>query len=179
LNTLYQYGVGDQSAPALVSAADGLAFVAGDVLTVTYISGLTNPYGLACPGPWCYTAAGSAGARNNFIETSSGTYMPSYFIPSSEYDIGDMALVGVFADSSGALVGTPHNVGIGPTSLIIPAGATRFQMGINDDIFSDNSGSLTVNVSESSSASPEPSTWALLASAIAGMVLSARRHRKS
>ena len=177
LNTSYQYGIGDQSAPALVSAADGLAFLAGDLLTVTYISGLTNPYGLTCPGSWCYDADG-VGAQNALKSYTSGTYMPSYYIPAAEYDVGFMALVGVFVDINGAIVGTPHKLGDGPTALVIPTGATQFQMGLNDDIYSDNSGSLTVNVSETSSASPEPSTWGLMIGCLLGLLLRAGcRHR--
>ena len=105
---------------------------------------------------YCYDGNGT-GAQNNF-PGSSDKIMPSYYIPVAEYDVGLMALVGVFTDDGGALVGTPHKLGNGPTTLAIPVGAARFQMGLNDDIYRDNFGSLTVDVS----VSPEPSTWMLL-----------------
>jgi hypothetical protein len=65
-------------------------------------------------------------------------------------------LVGTFADATGAIIGTPFAIGLGRT-VSIPVGATQLQLGINDDIFVDNTGELNLAVSQSASV-PEPST---------------------
>jgi hypothetical protein len=54
-----------------------------------------------------------------------------------------MALMGTFADDSGVIVGTPFEVG-NFRILTVPAGATRLQLGMNDDHWSDNVGEFTV-----------------------------------
>jgi hypothetical protein len=74
------------------------------------------------------------------------------------------ALIADFVDDSGApvLFGgffafAPFASDTVPFSLVVPTGATRLQLGINDDIFSDNTGSLTIQVDGSGiSAVPGP-----------------------
>jgi hypothetical protein len=53
-------------------------------------------------------------------------------------------------------IGTPFAIGLRRT-VSIPVGATQLQLGINDDIFIDNTGELNLAVSQSVSV-PEPST---------------------
>ena len=146
LNTDFQYGAGNQGAPVIVTASDGFSFAQGSSLTVTYVSGLVSPYGDQCPGSDCYDANGSGAANNS--TGSTGTYFPSFFIPAAQYPIGLAALVGTFTDSTGTIVGSPQALGDGPTTLPIPAGATQFQLGINDDNYADNSGSFSVQVTQ-------------------------------
>jgi len=54
--------------------------------------------------------------------------------------------MGTFADAKGVIIGSPFAVGTQVTK-VVPAGATRLLLGINDDRFYDNSGSLVVDVS--------------------------------
>src|SRR5690242_8818637 len=42
LNTLFQYGVGDQMSPVVISGTPGFDFSPGGSFTITYLSGLTN-----------------------------------------------------------------------------------------------------------------------------------------
>ena len=40
LNSGYQYGINDQSAPVVINAADGFSFAAGGTFSIQYLSGL-------------------------------------------------------------------------------------------------------------------------------------------
>jgi hypothetical protein len=60
--------------------------------------------------------------------------------------------------------------------MTVPVGATRFQLGINDDIFDDNTGEL--NVSINFTPVPEPTSLALLATGL-GLLMARRIHRVS
>ena len=171
LNTSYQYGIGDQSAPDVISAVNGFDFSAGNVFAVQYVSGTT-----------------SAGASYAFVDAggnhafpidagpgSSGRPAPSGFMPPATFPIYLSQLVGAFANSSGQIVGTPFSVGDRAAGLIVPVGATQLQLGINDDIYSDNDGSLVVRVTgpSSTSTTPEPSTAGLIfldAAALAALI---------
>jgi hypothetical protein len=142
LNPGYAYGVNDQTPPVVVSSADGFSLGAGDSLVVTYLSGLTNCGGCSVPpvdGIGIVTAP-----TNNDLD--NGYYFPSKYIPSGQYPVNLMTLVGVFTDSGGAIVGVPQKIGNGPTTVVVPAGAAQLQLGINDIIFRDNTGSLLIQV---------------------------------
>jgi hypothetical protein len=86
------------------------------------------------------------------------------------YPIYLVELVGTFADSTGAIVGTPFALGNGPTDIIAPAGATELLLGINDDIYSDNTGSFLVDVTGPGAAIPpsvpEPGSLVLLGTSL-------------
>lgn len=156
LNTSFQYGMGDQRGPTIFSATDGLHFSEGDTLTIAYVSGLTSAFG-GTP------TTDATGYTNTLINNGTGSthrVMPSYYFNSTDYPAYLNELVGVFANASGTIVGTPFNIGAGQ-SLVIPMGATQFQLGVNDDRYVDNTGSLLVNVT-TATAVPEPSTLALL-----------------
>jgi len=82
-------------------------------------------------------------------------------------DINLMELVGTFADSVGVIVGKPFFVGLSRI-VTVPAGATRLQLGVNDDVWGDNGGSFFADVTITDV--PEPSVvllvlagWGLLA----------------
>lgn len=70
--------------------------------------------------------------------------LPSFYINDQ---INHMALIGTFADSNGVIVGSPFLIGNGPVNLIVPEGAEQLQLGINDNLFRDNSGLFIVKVS--------------------------------
>ena len=156
LNTAYQYGTSDETAPLVVSSANGLAFTAGTALTIDYVSGTTYEGG----GYNSPDAGGDTSYLANANDGSSGQPFPSFYFPPAEYPAYLGELVGTFADSAGTIVGTPFNVGDALT-VTIPAGATQLQLGLNDDIFSDNSGAYNLTIA--GAAVPEPSVWLWLA----------------
>ena len=87
-------------------------------------------------------------------------------------------LIGVFTDDNGAIKGDPFALGAGSFSVLAPLEATRLQFGINDDLFPDNSGTFTFDVTQSAIAAvPVPPAVWLFGSALLG--LTAMRKRKS
>ena len=73
--------------------------------------------------------------------------LPSFYINDQ---INHMALIGTFADSKGVMVGSPFFVGNGSVNLTVPEGAKQLQLGINDNLFRDNSGLFIVKINISS-----------------------------
>jgi|GEM_PF-5581781 len=73
------------------------------------------------------------------VPLSSGTASANCFL-------GRAGLVGAFTNSSGVIQGTPLCIGDGPVSYGVPTGATQLELGINDNNYSDNTGSFTINV---------------------------------
>ncbi len=160
LNTGFQFGINDGITPTVVSASDGYDFTPGGSFTVTYVSGLTSAFIGLAPS---LDGIGDTGYDSSGFGGSSGNGFPSKYVDPASYPVYLNALVGTFADNSGAIVGTPFFLGNGPASEIVPVGATRLQLGINDDVFSDNLGSLTVSVFGPTPALvPEPGSIALL-----------------
>ncbi|HVN03862.1 MAG TPA: hypothetical protein VMT86_05550 [Bryobacteraceae bacterium] len=142
-----------------MSASSGLSFTPGDTLTVTWQSGS------ACMGYFIfepiYCGTDALGDTQYIVNNnpgSSGTVEPSYYVDPATYPIYLGELVGVFADSSGDIVGTPFAIG-DSLSFTIPSGATQLLLGVNDDIYSDNQGSYTMSINERAGSSvPEPAT---------------------
>jgi hypothetical protein len=160
LNTSFQYGVNDQIAPTVVP---GLTY--GQLVSVAYVSGtVQNSY--FSPG---YDAAGDLGSPNAAGPENSNGAFPGYFAldPNTTFAYD---LIGVFADNSGQLVGAPFAIGNGPGPFAVPAGATRLQLGVNDNLFGDNAGAWNLDVIV---AVPEPSAMALLGT---GAMLFISRH---
>jgi hypothetical protein len=140
LNPGFDYGVHDNTAPAVVS----IPSKPGGAVKVVYVSGLVDvlpesgfPYTNANGTPIFLT--------NNFIIPPCGKY-PSFYMSPSSYPIYASELVGTFANN-GVIVGTPFALGNGPTSLMIPAGANQLQLGVDDNCYYDNVGSWTLSVS--------------------------------
>jgi RHS repeat-associated protein len=52
-------------------------------------------------------------------------------------DLGLMGLCGAFTDSNGSVI-EPIAIGAAPRVFVVPAGATQFQMGVNDTYYADN-----------------------------------------
>jgi hypothetical protein len=61
------------------------------------------------------------------------------------------ALIGSFVDSSGQIIGAPFLVGYGCT-LVVPAGADHFPMGLAKSYFADNAGFWNVRVDDDTAA---------------------------
>jgi PEP-CTERM motif len=172
LNPSYNYGVGDNAAPDAISGASGISFAAGGTITVTYLSGLVSA-GVVWP---FVDANGDTAEPFNNNPGSSGKYAPSYFMNPATYPIYLVELVGTFADN-GVIVGTPFAIGDGPTNLMVPAGANELLLGSNDDIYSDNVGSWTLDVTgPQASTTPEPASVLLLASGLLALAWR-RRYR--
>jgi hypothetical protein len=159
LNTSDQFGINDGAGPVVISAANGFAFNSGDILTLIYLRGLVS---VGSSFPSTDAKGDTADAVNNGTG-STGQRFPSFYMNPATYPINLGELVGTFADGSGVIVGTPFAIGDGPDSVTIPAGATRLQLGVNDDRFADNVGSWDIQVSGPGPVSgvPEPSTAAL------------------
>jgi hypothetical protein len=174
-NSAFEYGVLDGIGPAVVDATDGIAVVAGNTIDVAYLAGLTDAFG----NPPSADALGHQGFDASNNAGSTGEVFPSFYM--SPYPIYLNALVGTFADALGNIVGNPFHVGLGG-SFLVPLGATQLQLGVNDDFFSDNVGSLRVCVSDSGdcpASVPEPVSVALFALGFGGMAARALRRRRA
>ena len=176
LNSSFAYGIGDGLGPVVVDSSSGINFVPGGSLIITRVSGLTSAFtGPPTVDGLGYTILGAA----NDNPGSSGQLFPSAFAP-ADWDTLLMALMGTFADSTGAIVGTPFEVG-NARSIVIPVGATRLQLGLNDDIFADNTGALNLTISGPNPVVvpptvPVPGTLVLLGLGLP-MLLNRRRRR--
>jgi hypothetical protein len=160
----------------VISAADGFDFTPGGSLTVTYLGGATS----ALPPLFGFSDARGHTGWPQYGSDAPGTslaFFPSHYMNPAEYPIYLNALVGTFADDAGRIVGTPFPINLG-RALVIPQGATRLQLGINDDIFYDNAGALTVSITGLEvNPVPAPGGLVLIASGMAGIVLFAGRRR--
>jgi hypothetical protein len=137
LNPSFNYGVHDNTAPVIVDASIGILLTPGSTLTVTYRGGTVQ----AGAG---YPIVDANGEPGNVTNTCSGNCFPAVHMNPGP-DVFSMKLVGTFANN-GIIVGKPFPIGNGPTALTVPAGANQLLLGINDNFYSDNSGSLTVAV---------------------------------
>ena len=60
--------------------------------------------------------------------------------------VGSGGLVGAFTNGSGVIVETPVCIGgNGSISFAVPTGATQLQLGINDNKYTDDTGSFSIN----------------------------------
>lgn len=88
---------------------------------------------------------------HSYVGTYPGGFPVQYVAgATSSGPIRYMGLMGAWCDAAGNVV-QPIAVGNGAT-LTCPIGATQLQLGINDDLLSDNSGSLRVSLTKQASA---------------------------
>jgi hypothetical protein len=162
LNPDYQYTYGDHYmlSPSTITSSANLALTTGDILTITYVSGLANAGG---GGIW-NDGIGSV----NWLATDNTT--PAQYIPSNEYPVWLEELIGVYA-LNGVIVGKPFKIGNGPVAKSIPTGANQLLLGFNDGWYNDNGGGITVSIAESPSSSsvPAPAPLLLLGSGLLGL----------
>jgi hypothetical protein len=171
LNSSYTYGVNDFIAPVVVSS--GFSFSPGGSFTITALGGLTSPYG----GVPYADAGGDLGYETDASGGSSGMGFPSLYFNPADYPSYLDELVGTFADAAGDIVGTPFGIGLGRT-VTVPSGATQLQLGINDDIFGDNTGSLYVQVTgPSAGGAPDGGCTLVLLGLVCSALGVARRRR--
>jgi hypothetical protein len=124
---IYNSGFNDQGAPTTVTSSSSVPISPGVVVTISYVSG-----SVSIGSGYSFTDAGGNTAipenNKNLGGTGGLTVWPSYYIPSSSYPVYSSELVGTFANSSGAIVGTPFAVG-DLASETVPAGASQLQLG--------------------------------------------------
>ncbi len=162
LNTTFQYGVNDHLAPTVVGGIGP-----GQFVSVSYVSGTVgNTYFSTL-----YDANGDLSSPNIADPSNINGAFPGYFAldPNTTFAYD---LIGVFTDNSGQIIGNPFAIGDGPGLFAAPAGATQLQLGVNDNLFSDNVGAWNLNVT----IVPEPSTFALFG--LAAAVFLSRRFRR-
>lgn len=132
INSAYPYGQGDHLPPVVVKADEKFPFKKGEIIQIRYLDKRARAVA------WNYDnscdSEGETLRLVNGFKGNTGNYMPSRYIPSSEYPVFLMTLVGVFADGNGTLVGSPFKVGLSRT-VQVPEGAKQLQFGINDDWF--------------------------------------------
>jgi hypothetical protein len=171
------YGVGDNSGSTVVSLTTGTTSV-----TITYVGGLVSAFGgtpvvdaLGYVGGVFGSGPGLTGIG------SSGQPFPSFFIDptnSGPDNIWLAALIGAFTNSAGAVIGTPFAPGDGPFTISVPGGATELSLGVNDDIFSDNTGGWYIGVTQIGGV-PEPATWAMMLLGFAGLGFAGYRRARA
>jgi hypothetical protein len=193
VNSSFQFGDQDGLPPVSVSfAAAGIT----DTWAVVYKGGLTSAFGPPADADQnghvgSVFKDNDPGSSNNFFPSH---YMPGLWSDDPGAGVFLNALVFVFTDDAGQIVGTPDamnvtgNADSGYTFIFeksgdTPDGATHIQLGLNDDIFGDNAGALSVCVGASVDACatapgvPEPASWALMLGGfgLAGAALRRRR----
>jgi hypothetical protein len=167
LNPTLDYGVHDQDAPTLIS------ITAGHNVQISGATGI-----IAAGGPDFFDPAGPEGYPHtpwspaNDDPGSSGMLFPSVHSPNT-WPTNLMTLMGSFADDAGIVIGEPFTIGTQTLDLTAPTGATKLQLGFNDDIFWDNLGSVSVNVE----VLPEPSAVCLLVLGTSVILLRRRARR--
>lgn len=145
--------------------ATSVAVIGGEHETITYLSGSTTTDG---------NTANTADANGYCCTLGKGFNGPGQYANQAPLL---MELVGVFTDANGVIVGNPFVVGDGPTSRAAPAGASFLNLGVNDNEYHDNTGSLSISVVQA--AVPEPGTWAVMLIGMAGMGAALRRGRRA
>ena len=136
-NPMVAFSRDDGTKPAEVK---GVKIVPGTDVAITATGSTTTVAGGGPFGP-----EGQA----EFIATDqpggSGTDFPARYVHPDFYPVHLNELIGAFVDGKGVLVARPFAVGSSFT-VTVPPKAEKLQFGINDDIFADNGGSLTVTV---------------------------------
>ncbi|MEH3121669.1 MAG: hypothetical protein PGN16_06745 [Sphingomonas phyllosphaerae] len=132
-NPKLAFGLADARSPALLVDT---ALLPGITLHVT-ATGLTTTV----------TGGGSYGpeGQSDWIADRGMALFPSYYIEAKGRVAHLNELVGAFVDADGKVVGKPFLIG-SAANVPVPDGAAGLSLGINDDRYSDNSGSLTVTI---------------------------------
>ena len=140
LNPTFNYGYYYLPPTKVYSGIGSLHFNAGDTLNIKYAGGLVNP-GVG--------QGNDAGGITHGFDFRLGR-SPAYFIPNGA---NLEELVGVFANSNDVIVGTPFAIG-NSAKVVIPTNASELLLGFNDNLYSDNTGSINVSITESNNINP-------------------------
>ncbi len=133
-NAPLQAGVSGITAGAGISATPSTGNV---TVSNTGVTSITN--NASATGALQFSGSGVSQSGTTF--TFSGTSSNS-----GQCFLGIGGLVGAFTDGSGVIKGSPLCIGNGPATFTVPSGATQLLLGIDDDKFSDNTGSFTIGV---------------------------------
>jgi hypothetical protein len=134
VNRKFAFGWNDGRPPAVVF---GISLKVNRTITVTATGNTTTTRDGLMLGP-----NGQSDYITGALPGNSGSYFPSRYIK-SDAPVRLNQLVGAFVDADGAIVGEPFAIGE-QAELNVPKDAMALSLGINDDIFADNSGELTV-----------------------------------
>jgi hypothetical protein len=137
INSAYNYGTttfGDP--PPSVTHIVPATLVEGDLVTITYISGTVSTDGV---NPFF----GPMGDPDYSGGPAFGDKYPAYYMEGGS-SLGECALCGAFTDNSGLVI-LPFIIGYGRT-IQCPPGATKLQLGVNEDILNNDEGSFNVTV---------------------------------
>jgi hypothetical protein len=152
VNTAYRYGA-QHTSPAGETNPVTVACVAGQMVVLTYVSGLVQTQGGGAGDSDPTGSATSTELNAGPNETDNNGYnYPVNFVSGSTTKIG--GLCGCFTDSSGVVIdgsfwdwksrgGTSSANSF--ITLTVPVGATFLSMGIVDTILRDNTGSFTMS----------------------------------
>lgn len=138
VNPKMPFGRGDGKGPAIVM---GMNLLSGTKVRFKATGSTDTIVGGEKFGP-----SGQAAYVTDANTGGSGSFFPSRYVPATQYPLRLNQLVGSFINADGHIIGTPFAIG-DSAELEIPDGAAAIALGINDDIFSDNSGALDVVVS--------------------------------
>jgi hypothetical protein len=142
LNRYYAYGKRHEP-PVVFKGRDGQGLLPGQILSISYVKGRCRAWDPGYDntnGPEGYLKTDASSYTGN-----SGEKLPSMFVRPDEWPTYIMALIGVFTDAGGNIVGFPFEIGEQRT-VSVPGGATQLQFGLNDDFFVDNSGSFEISI---------------------------------
>jgi hypothetical protein len=173
-NSAYPFDNAAATAPAVVTSG----ITPGADVSITFVGGLDYTDIIYC----CVDGLGYDGTVLSepvvrLDQSDLPNNAPGAWISGT---VWSLEVLGTFTDSLGDIVGTPFVVGDG-TTVVVPTGATQLQLGVNDNVYSDNSGNsdaLTFNVTSNGTVSsvPEPSTFALVGgAALLGLVVRRRK----
>jgi len=158
------------AAPAAVSVYNGHYTVPGTA--AVFAAAGAKPDGT---GPVVLTLQGLQASPGQILiiryvsgQVSLGAGLPAADANGAQ---GTGALMGAFTDQAGELVGQAFVLGDGPRQITIPAGAAQFQLGIQDNLHADNTGSLVVAVHVSPAAMVLPAAAGLHGCAVFGAKL--------
>jgi hypothetical protein len=173
LNSTFQFGIQDGISPTIVDSSSGLSFTPGSTFVISYVSGLTlDTGGIPSADANGLLSFPTKSSGFDLISPYTGTFFPTYYTPlvNSTDTYYLLSLLGTFADASGVIIGTPFHIGNGPFSVTVPLGAMQLQLGITDDGYWDNSGTLQLSVSGPGTPSPvpEPTTMLLVGIGLLG-----------
>jgi hypothetical protein len=129
VNPALIYSAANDAFPPVIVDLAKLAIVSGAEITLKCAGGTTNAGGVpdsGCDGLTMFAPT------NDVFQPACNTYYPSKFADKAAYPVYIMQVVGVFATSSGVVVGKPFPVSSKEELVRVPVGATRLQLGMND-----------------------------------------------